>query len=386
MPPRRLGKGAGAERRCEARLSPRRVVAVDERAEGKQRHVLADRHGDGEPARIDVQPPSRLLEDEPEDRTVRAVHGEADPPPVRAAREDLAEQRDVGVVVPEHAPVEWLLDGPRGGRDGPRGGCSYPAHTPSLSKVPEGDALHRAARALQALVGERLSVEAVHPRARAAAVAERLDGRRLESVDAQGKNLLLRFEGGRVLRSHLRMNGSWRVLPVSSETTGLPWLVLRGRERQAVLRGGSVLELTDRATRRLGPDILAEQSDFPCMVERLRRTDQSREVGEALLDQRLVSGIGNVWRAEALWEARLSPWQQLGDTSEAELLAVLGHAARLMRVSLAGRRPERRAYRRPGRPCPRCRTPILSRGQGDDNRIAYWCPTCQKKGEVSGGQ
>jgi endonuclease-8 len=252
--------------------------------------------------------------------------------------------------------------------------------------MPEGDALHRAARALQVLVGERLSVEAVHPRARATAVAEQLDGRRLEAVEAQGKNLLLRFEGGRVLRSHLRMNGSWRVLPISSETAGLPWLVLRGRERQAVLRGGSVLELTDRATRRLGPDILAEPPDFPAMVARLRSTDQRREVGEALLDQRLVAGIGNLWRAEALWEARLSPWQQLGDTSEGELVGALGHAARLMRASLAGRRPGRRVYRCAGRPCPRCRTPVLSRGQGDDNRIAYWCPACQKKGEASGGQ
>jgi endonuclease VIII len=252
--------------------------------------------------------------------------------------------------------------------------------------MPEGDALHRAAHALQVLVGERLSVEAVHPRARATAVAERLDGRRLEAVEAQGKNLLLRFEGGRVLRSHLRMNGSWRVLPVSSETTGLPWLVLRGRERQAVLRGGSVLELTDRATRRLGPDILADPPDFPAMAARLRSTDQRREIGEALLDQRLVAGIGNVWRAEALWETRLSPWRQLGDMSEDALVGVLDHAARLMRASLAGRRPERRVYRRAGRPCPRCRTPILSRSQGDDNRIAYWCPTCQQKGEATDGQ
>src|SRR5262245_4936520 len=159
--------------------------------------------------------------------------------------------------------------------------------------MPVGDALHRAARALQALVGEPLSVKAFHPRARATGVAERLDGKRLEAVEAHGKNLLLRFEGGRVLRSHLRMNGSWRVVPVSVEVLGLPWLVLRGRERQAVLRGGSVLELTDRATRHLGPDILAEPPDFPVMVARLRATEQSRRLGEALLDQRLVAGIGN---------------------------------------------------------------------------------------------
>src|SRR5581483_12251704 len=128
--------------------------------------------------------------------------------------------------------------------------------------MPEGDALHRAAQRLQVLVGERLGVEAYYPRARATGVAERLDGRTLEAVEAHGKNLLLRFEGGYVLRSHLRMNGSWRVLPRDAETLGRPWLVLRGRGRQAVLRGGSVLELTDRVAHRLGPDILAEPPDF----------------------------------------------------------------------------------------------------------------------------
>jgi len=235
------------------------------------------------------------------------------------------------------------------------------------------------------LVGEALAVEAVHPRARATGVAERLDGRVLESVEARGKNLLLRFEGGRVLRSHLGMNGSWRVLPAAVETPGLPWLVLRGREQKAVLRGGSILELTDRATRSLGPDILADPPDLATMLVRLRATDQRREIGEALLDQRLVAGIGNVWRAEALWETQLSPWRRLGETVDGELEAVLRTAARMMGRSLTGRRHERLVYRRAGRPCPRCGTPIESRGQGDDNRIAYWCPQCQK-GEGSVGQ
>jgi endonuclease VIII len=256
--------------------------------------------------------------------------------------------------------------------------------------MPEGDALHRAARALQALVGEEISVEAVHPRARATGVAERLDGKKLEAAEARGKNLLLRFEGGYVLRSHLRMNGSWRVLPVSAETPGLPWLVLRGRERQAVLRGGSVLELGDREVRRLGPDILGDPPDLAAMIARIRACNPRRELGEALLDQRLVAGIGNVWRAEALWEAELSPWRRLADTSDEELGAVLGHAARLMRASLDDRPPERRVYRRAGRPCPRCGEAILSRGQGDDNRTAYWCPRCQpterQRGEGAAGQ
>jgi endonuclease-8 len=181
------------------------------------------------------------------------------------------------------------------------------------------------------------------------------------------------------------MNGSWRVVPSDAETPGRPWLVIRGREQKAVLRGGAVLELTDRAMRALGPDVLAYPPDLGAMTARLRAADTRRELGEALLDQRLVAGIGNLWRAEALWEARLSPWQRLGETSDEELRDVLGHAARLMRASLEGRRPDRRVYRRAGRPCLRCGTAILSRGQGDDNRIAYWCPACQR-GEGAAGQ
>ncbi len=251
--------------------------------------------------------------------------------------------------------------------------------------MPEGDALHRAARRLQVLVGEPVAVEARHPRAQSTGVAERLDGRVLEAVEARGKNLLLRFEGGYVLRSHLRMNGSWRVLPGNAEALGRPWLVLRGRAQQAVLRGGSVLELTDRATLQLGPDILAAPPDFEAMCRRFRDADQRRELGDALLDQRLVAGIGNVWKAEALWRTRLSPWRQLARTSDDELLAVLREAARLMRASLDGLRVPRQVYRRAGRPCAGCGAPIQSRGQGDDNRMAYWCPACQPSNKLLQG-
>src|SRR5437016_13068202 len=128
--------------------------------------------------------------------------------------------------------------------------------------MPEGDALHRAARSLQVLVGERLQVEAPNPRARSTGIAERLDGRVLEGVEAQGKNLLLRFEGGYVLRSHLRMSGSWRLVEGTEEIPGRPWLVVRSGRHAGVLRGGSVLELHARGVRSLGPDILAEPPDF----------------------------------------------------------------------------------------------------------------------------
>jgi endonuclease-8 len=244
--------------------------------------------------------------------------------------------------------------------------------------MPEGDSLHRAARRLQVLVGERVAVETPHPRAASALAAERLDGRRLEAVEAVGKNLLLSFEGGLVLRSHLRMSGRWQVLERGTEKHGRPWLVLTGSEREAVLWNGPVLELTARGTRGLGPDILAEPPDFAGMVARLRSEHQRRELGDALLDQRLVAGIGNVWKAESLWRVELSPWLRLDQVSDEELERVLGDASRLMRAALESRGGRRVVYKRAGRPCPRCGTPIRSRGQGDDNRTAYWCPGCQR--------
>jgi endonuclease-8 len=244
--------------------------------------------------------------------------------------------------------------------------------------MPEGDAVHRAARRLQALVGERVEVETPHPRGAASGVATRLDGRTLVGVKAHGKNLLLQFDGGYVLRSHLRMSGRWSVVPRGVRRVGRPWLIMRGADREAVLWNGPVLELTARAVARLGPDILAAQPDFDRMLANLRAQDRRREVGDALLDQRVVAGIGNMWKAEALWRARVSPWLRLGDVGDEQLRDVLAQAARLMRRRLEGAREPHAVYRRAGRPCSRCGETIRSRGQGDDNRIAYWCPGCQE--------
>jgi endonuclease-8 len=244
--------------------------------------------------------------------------------------------------------------------------------------VPEGDSLHRAARRLQVLVGQRIAAEAPHPRAQAERVAERIDGRTLESVHAHGKNLILRFEGGILLRSHLRMSGRWSVRPRGESRAGRPWLVLRGEQAEGVLWNGPVLELHTRAIARLGPDILEEPPRFDAMLERMLRGDQTRWLGETLLDQSIVAGIGNMWLAEALWEAEVSPWRRLRDVPEAERLRALEAAAGLMRDSVdTGRGRRHRVYRLAGRPCPRCHTPIRSWGQGDDNRISYWCPRCQ---------
>jgi endonuclease-8 len=193
-----------------------------------------------------------------------------------------------------------------------------------------------------------------------------------------GKNLLLRFEDGVVLRSHLRMKGRWRVQPRGSPMFGRPWLVLRGARHEALQFNGPVLELGSDVARRLGPDVLADEPDFDEMLRRLRAADQALRVGEALLRQPLVAGIGNMWMAEALWHARLSPWTPLGSLSDDELLAAVRQASRMMRRALDGGRSSGHAvYRRAGRPCRQCGTPVRSRGMGDDNRTAYWCPVCQ---------
>jgi endonuclease VIII len=169
------------------------------------------------------------------------------------------------------------------------------------------------------------------------------------------------------------------------ERRGRPWLLLRGREWEASQWNGPVLALDRRPVRRLGPDLLAEKTDVSEIVRRLRRSDPSRLVGEALLDQRLVAGIGNMWLAETLWHAHVSPWSAMQDISDEELSAALEWARERMRASVVGERTPRGVYRRPGRPCPRCGTAIASRGLGDANRTAYWCPGCQPTGGRTGG-
>jgi endonuclease-8 len=161
--------------------------------------------------------------------------------------------------------------------------------------------------------------------------------------------------------------------PRGEERRGTPWLVLRGDSHEGVLWNGPVLELHTRAIERLGPDILAQPPDVAAMLARLRARDATRWFGEALLDQSIVAGIGNMWLAESLFEAKLSPWRRVRDVPEDDRRLALETAARLM----GGPRRRHRVYRRTGMPCPCCRGRIRSWGQGDANRMAYWCPVCQ---------
>lgn len=244
--------------------------------------------------------------------------------------------------------------------------------------MPEGDSLHRAAARLQPLVGDRVAATSPNPRGRVTNVAQAVDGHVLESVEAVGKNLLLRFDGGIVVRSHLRMNGRWRVRP-AGETPwrGLPWLVLRTPRWEATQWNGPVLRLDDGRAGTLGPDLLADETTVGLVVRRLRAADQRSLVGETLVDQRLIAGIGNMWLAELLWHGKVSPWSRLEDVTDEELERSLDWGRRAMRAAVGGARPTRAVYRRAGQACPRCGATVCSRGLGDANRTAYWCPSCQ---------
>ncbi len=145
-----------------------------------------------------------------------------------------------------------------------------------------------------------------------------------------------------------------------------------------VLWHGPVLELDDSVRRRLGPDILAEPADLGAMLANLRALPRQLRLGEALQTQRAVAGIGNLWSAEALWDARLSPWLTLAETTDEELRAALASAARLMHASAHGARTQKHVRHRAGKPCPRCGETIRSWPLGDAARTAYWCPRCQK--------
>jgi endonuclease-8 len=164
------------------------------------------------------------------------------------------------------------------------------------------------------------------------------------------------------------------------------WLVIRTDEHEVVQFDGPVLELmTDSRTRfdlhlaALGPDILHDDFDEDGYVRRLREDDPTRGIGEALLDQRNVAGIGNVWKSEGCFVAGIDPWRRVRDVSDAEARAIVRELVPLMHASAerGGRIKDVWVYKREGFPCRRCGTAIRARGQGDDNRTTFWCPECQ---------
>jgi endonuclease-8 len=257
--------------------------------------------------------------------------------------------------------------------------------------MPEGDTIRTAANRIGGALVDRdiESIETPHPRFGKDRWLERLAGRRVRAVEARGKHLLLRFEGGLTVHSHLRMGGAWGVYPRGGRWqrgAHRAWLVIRTADHDVVQFDGPVLELmTDGRSRfdqrlaRLGPDVLAPVFDDPGFIKRLREDDQTRTLGDALLDQRNVAGIGNIWKSEGCWEAAIDPWRRVSEVADAEALAIIwGMRPRMMYSAQHGRmRDEPRVFRRNGRPCPRCGGRILARSQGDDNRTTFWCPGCQ---------
>jgi len=252
--------------------------------------------------------------------------------------------------------------------------------------VAEGDTILRLARRFEStLLGEVVAASAPNPRGKAAAI-ERLDGRTLETVEAHGKHLMLGF-GELSLHSHLGMSGGWHFYRPGSRwrrPRSSAWALLTGGGWDAVQFGGPTLRVltTGRLRRdpqlaRLGPDILAPGFE-PEPVIAAMRSDPARGLGDALLDQHLVAGIGNIFKSEACFAARLDPWRAVGDLSEEELGAVLAAAREQMLAAVeSGDRHRFRVYKRRQGACPSCRGPISSRGQGDANRTTYWCPRCQ---------
>jgi endonuclease-8 len=258
--------------------------------------------------------------------------------------------------------------------------------------MPEGDTIHRAARHIRAVLQDRVpeQIRTPHPRHRADRWPERLAGRAVRSVDAHGKHLFVRFDGELTLHSHLRMTGAWAVHRDGERwrrAAGRAWLVLRCGDWQVVEFDGPVLELMreprtrfDRRLAALGPDVLGGRFDREGFLRRLRAEDPARSFGDALLDQRIVAGIGNMWKAESCFAIGIDPWRALGRLRDDEAVAVVQFARERMRRSAdsddAGARPKA-IYNRAGLPCSRCGALVRRRGQGDDNRLTYWCPGCQ---------
>jgi endonuclease-8 len=259
--------------------------------------------------------------------------------------------------------------------------------------VPEGDTVWRTARNLSAaLAGAPL----VRTDFRLPALATLdLSGRQVLEVVSRGKHLLVRVDPDVSLHSHLRMDGSWHLYREGSRWSGGP-----GHEIRVVLATASwaavgyrlhdvALVATSREAElvgHLGPDLLGPDWD-PAEAERRLRQDPLRPVGEALLDQRALAGIGNVYKAETLFLSGVSPWRPVGEVASLDRVVERAHrllSANRERTTQTTTGDTRRGrqhwvYDRAGRPCLRCGTMIRSAEQGDPlyERVAYWCPSCQ---------
>lgn len=255
--------------------------------------------------------------------------------------------------------------------------------------MPEGDTLFRTAATLHRWLAGRPVTAATTTVV--GLPADRMVGRRITWVEAKGKHLLIHLEEGLILHSHMRMTGSWHVY-----TAGEPWrrphhearLVLECGQRQAVCFNAPTIELLrDRdvaihpSLRGLGPDILVQPLDLDEVRRRARAGPPDLALGELLLDQQVMAGIGNIWRCETLFVEGHHPWKPQSALTDDELDRLVLTANRLMSGHLGpttNNSWHRWVYKRNGRPCRRCGTLIEARRQGELARTAYWCPQCQR--------
>jgi endonuclease VIII len=278
--------------------------------------------------------------------------------------------------------------------------------------VPEGDTIAYAAQRMRPVLEGFVpdAIRTPHPRHALDRWPQRLGGRAVTEIRTHGKHLFIcfgpiairarqdrteqmssgSFDGSLVIHSHLRMTGSWGVYAPGhrwGRSARRAWLVLERSGVQVVQFDGPVLELltegrarSDQRLAALGPDVLAGSFDFERFVARLRADDPTRGIGDALLDQRNVAGIGNIWKAEGCWEAAIDPWRAVGDVTDAEVRSIIELVRpRMLDSARTGRMGDApRVFRRVGQPCPRCGGPIRAGGQGDDNRTTFWCPGCQR--------
>ena len=255
--------------------------------------------------------------------------------------------------------------------------------------MPEGDTIHRTAATLRTVLEGRELQRFEAPRVRGRAPAA---GSRIAAVEARGKHLLIHFGDGAVLHSHMRMTGSWHTY-----RTGEPWrrhasrarIVIETPSSVAVCFDAPVIELLDAPgvarhpqLRALGPDLCVPAPDIDEALRRMDAADPATPIGVALLDQRVASGVGNVYRSEVMWACRVNPFLPLAGVDPARRRALLVTAARMLRANLSSRRRETvpgglAVYDRAGRPCHCCASAIRTRRLGEQARSVWWCPGCQ---------
>ncbi|HEY1625094.1 MAG TPA: DNA-formamidopyrimidine glycosylase family protein [Streptosporangiaceae bacterium] len=253
--------------------------------------------------------------------------------------------------------------------------------------MPEGDTVWYTARRLDEALANRTLTRTDFRVPRLA--TSTLAGQLVTEVVPRGKHLLARTSDGLTVHTHLRMDGSWRVTPAAQRVPDNHRirLILANGEWQATGYQLGVVELLrtsaeDQVTGHLGPDLLGPDWDADEAVRRLTE-DKDRPIGEALLDQRNLAGIGNVYKSEVLFMRRVSPWTPAGDVHQLDALVEQARTLldankdRVRRTTTRSTRPgeESWVYGRRGRGCRRCGTAIRARGQQD--RITYWCPRCQ---------